>query len=113
MVWTIGRTPFFAVLLVAATTGMAGAEPAVDVALVLAVDVSLSIDAEEFALQRAGYAAAFRNERVVAAITGGSIGAIAVTYLQWSGARDQQQVVGWRVITDRRSAARFADELAA
>jgi len=89
------------------------AESAVDVALVLAVDVSLSIDAEEFALQRAGYAAAFRNERVVAAITGGSIGAVAVTYLQWSGAREQQQVVGWRRITDRLSAARFADELAA
>jgi hypothetical protein len=102
-----------ALLLCVATAAPLRAESAVDVALVLAVDVSLSIDAEEFALQRAGYAAAFRNERVVAAITGGSIGAIAVTYLQWSGAREQQQVVGWRLITDRRSAARFADELAA
>jgi hypothetical protein len=88
-------------------------EIAVDVALVLAVDVSLSIDAEEFALQRAGYAAAFRNERIVDAIAGGSAGAVAVTYLQWSGAREQQQVIGWRLITDRPSAARFADELAA
>jgi hypothetical protein len=102
-----------AFLLWVATAAPLPGESAVDLALVLAVDVSLSIDAEEFALQRAGYAAAFRNERVVAAITGGSIGAIAVTYLQWSGARDQQQVVGWRLITDRRSAARFADELAA
>src|SRR5437667_9244711 len=87
-------------------------EIVVDVALVLAVDVSLSIDAEEFALQRAGYAAAFRSERIVNAITGGSAGALAVTYLQWSGAREQQQVIGWRLITDRISAARFADELA-
>jgi hypothetical protein len=102
-----------ALLLWLATAAPLRGDSAVDVALVLAVDVSLSIDAEEFALQRAGYAAAFRNERVVAAITGGSIGAIAVTYLQWSGVRDQQQLVGWRLITDRLSAARFADELAA
>jgi hypothetical protein len=102
-----------ALLLWAVTAAPAREEIAVDVALVLAVDVSLSIDAEEFALQRAGYAAAFRNERVVAAITSGSARAVAVTYLQWSGAREQQQVIGWRLITDRTSAARFADELAA
>jgi hypothetical protein len=102
-----------ALLLWAATAAPVRGQIAVDVALVLAVDVSLSIDAEEFALQRAGYAAAFRNERVVAAITGGSAGAVAVTYLQWSGAREQQQVTGWRLINDRSSAARFADELAA
>ena len=102
-----------ALLLWAVTAAPARGEIVVDVALVLAVDVSLSIDAEEFALQRAGYAAAFRNERVVAAITSGSARAVAVTYLQWSGAREQQQVIGWRVITDRTSAARFADELAA
>jgi Protein of unknown function (DUF1194) len=102
-----------ALLLWAVTAAPARGEIAVDVALVLAVDVSLSIDAEEFALQRAGYAAAFRNERVVAAITSGSARAVAVTYLQWSGAREQQQVIGWRLITDRTSAARFADELAA
>jgi hypothetical protein len=102
-----------ALLLWAVTAAPVRGEIAVDVALVLAVDVSLSIDAEEFALQRAGYAAAFRNERVVAAITNGSARAVAVTYLQWSGAREQQQVIGWRLITDRTSAARFADELAA
>jgi hypothetical protein len=113
MVWTVGRAPFLVVLLIAATTGMAGAEPAVDVALVLAVDVSLSIDAEEFALQRAGYAAAFRNQRVVEAITGGATGAVAVTYIQWSGAREQQQIIGWQLINDRASAARFAAALAA
>ncbi len=103
-----------AVLLfcVAAAAPVRG-QTVVDVALVLAVDVSLSIDAEEFALQRAGYAAAFRDRRVVDAITGGSAGTLAVTYLQWSGAREQQQVIGWRLITDRTSAARFADELAA
>jgi hypothetical protein len=102
-----------ALLLSVVIAAPARGEIAVDVALVLAVDVSLSIDAEEFALQRAGYAAAFRNQRVIDAIAGGSTGAMAVTYLQWSGAREQQQVIGWRRISDRGSAARFADEMAA
>jgi hypothetical protein len=113
MVVMTGRTTLLAVLLLGATTGAGRAEPAVDIALVLAVDVSLSIDAEEFALQRAGYAAAFRNKRVVEAITAGTIGAVAVTYMQWSGAREQQQIIGWRLINDRASAASFAASLAA
>jgi hypothetical protein len=113
MVERIRRATLLAVLLLGATMAPGDAEPAVDIALVLAVDVSLSIDAEEFALQRAGYAAAFRDERVVDAITGGAVGAVAVTYIQWSGAREQQQIVGWRLIDDRASAARFAASLAA
>src|ERR1700716_2452839 len=98
MVVMTGRTTLLAVLLLGATTGAGRAEPAVDIALVLAVDVSLSIDAEEFALQRAGYAAAFRNARVVEAITAGGAGTMAVTYIQWSGASEQRQIIGWRVI---------------
>jgi Protein of unknown function (DUF1194) len=113
MVQTIGRTILLAILLLGATMTPSGAEPAVDIALVLAVDVSLSIDAEEFALQRAGYSAAFRDERVIDAITGGSIGAVAVTYMQWSGAREQQQIIGWRLINGRASAGDFAAALAA
>jgi hypothetical protein len=112
MVETIGRTALLAIFLLCVAGGSARAEPAVDIALVLAVDVSLSIDAEEFALQRAGYAAAFRSKRVVEAITGGTNGAVAVTYMQWSGAREQQQIVGWQLINDRASAARFAAALA-
>jgi methyltransferase len=102
-----------AILLLGVTTAPARAENTVDTALILAVDVSLSIDDEEFALQRAGYAAAFRSKRVIDAIAAGSAGAMAVTYLQWSGAREQQQIVGWHLVTDRASAARFADALAA
>jgi methyltransferase len=108
-----GLVAILAVLLLGTAAPPTRAEPPVDIALVLAVDVSLSIDAEEFALQRAGYAAAFRNKRVIDAIAAGSIGAMAVTYLQWSGAREQQQIVGWHLITDRASAGRFADTLAA
>lgn len=109
----IHRNAAIALLLLGAALAPARAETTVDIALVLAVDVSLSIDAEEFALQRAGYAAAFRDQRVVDAITAGPAGAIAITYLQWSGAREQQQIVGWHLITDRISAAHFADALAA
>ncbi|MBV8652155.1 MAG: DUF1194 domain-containing protein [Alphaproteobacteria bacterium] len=104
---------YVAWLLLLAAVIPARAETKVDIALVLAVDVSLSIDSEEFALQRAGYAAAFRNPRVVEAITAGSNGAMAVTYVQWSGATEQQQIIGWRIIRDVASAAAFADELAA
>ena len=86
-----------AILLLGVTAAPARAENTVDTALVLAVDVSLSIDDEEFALQRAGYAAAFRNKRVVDAIAAGSAGAMAVTYLQWSGAA--------RAAADRRLAS--------
>jgi hypothetical protein len=107
LVWLVA----LACLLGAA--GPVRAETKVDIALVLAVDVSLSIDAEEFALQRAGYAAAFRNPRVIEAITLGGGGSLAVTYIQWSGAREQQQIIGWRVIHDATSARAFADELAA
>ena len=66
MVEMIRRTTLLAVLLLGATMTPADAEPAVDIALVLAVDVSLSIDAEEFALQRAGYAAAWDAAKLAA-----------------------------------------------
>jgi hypothetical protein len=108
-----GRIYILSALLLGLSAAPARAEPPVDVALVLAVDVSLSIDAEEFALQRAGYAAAFRDSRVIDAITAGATRSMAVTYLQWSGAREQLQIVGWQLITDRASAGQFADALTA
>jgi hypothetical protein len=91
----------------------AQAAPAVDVALVLAVDGSGSIDPSEFELQRQGYAAAFRDPRVIEAIRSGPHRAIAVTYFQWSGPRLQEQVIEWTVIGDDESALVFADRLAA
>jgi hypothetical protein len=100
-------------LLLLTAVAPARAETRPDIALVLAVDVSLSIDSEEFALQRAGYAAAFRDPRVVEAITSTGSGAMAVTYVQWSGASEQRQIIGWRIVDDSTSAAVFADELAA
>ena len=100
-------------LLLLMAVAPARAETRPDIALVLAVDVSLSIDSEEFALQRAGYAAAFRDPRVVEAITSTGSGAMAVTYVQWSGATEQRQIIGWRIVDDATSAAVFAEELGA
>src|SRR3981189_2105791 len=68
-----------------------------DLLLVLAADVSRSIDDVEFTLQRKGYASAITDPRVLRAIAGGRNHAIAVTFIEWSGAADQNVVVDWTV----------------
>lgn len=80
----------------------------VDLELALLVDVSGSVDATEFALQRDGYAGAFQNPAVISAIQGGPIGSIAATLVYWSGPAQQQQAVGWTLIDDPASGAGFA-----
>jgi hypothetical protein len=57
-----------------------------DLLLVLAADVSRSIDESEFALQRKGYSSAVTDPRVLAAIRGGTTGTIAICFVEWSGA---------------------------
>ncbi len=84
---------------------------AVDLALVMAVDVSLSIDEKEAAIQRNGYIHALKDKRVTEAIRSGPIGKIAITYVEWSSVYHQVQVVPWHVISDAKSAAAFADEI--
>ena len=73
--------------------GPARAEEAVDVALVLAVDVSRSIDEDEARLQREGYRAAVADPVVVAAIRGGLIGAVGLAYVEWAGIEYQRTVI--------------------
>ena len=107
-----------AIMIALAAAGWRWAEPAraaqaVDVALVLAADVSRSIDDEEFALQRRGYAAAISDPRVLDAIRSGRRGAIAVSFVEWAGAIEQKTVVDWAVIGDAASARQFADAIAA
>jgi hypothetical protein len=85
----------------------------VDLQLVLAVDVSSSMDLAEQRLQRDGYVQAFRDATVIKAITTGAYGRIAVTYLEWSSAYFQQVVIPWRVIGDAEDSHAFAAELAA
>lgn len=95
----------------AATQGARTTE--VDLQLVLAVDISYSMDPEEQRLQREGYIQAITSPEVMEAIKRGLIGAIAVAYLEWAGAGDQQVVMPWRVIDGPASAQAFAAELAA
>jgi hypothetical protein len=78
----------------------------VDVELVLAVDVSASIDGGEVNLQRAGYVAALTDPRAIEAMLSGPLGRVALTYVEWS---DTAQVtVGWQVIASAADARRFA-----
>ena len=95
-------------------TGTAAKAPLeVDLELVLAVDVSRSVDLEEHEVQRAGYIAAFRHPDIVQAIESGRFGKIAVMYFEWAGRRHQSVAVPWTIIDDRADAAAFADRLAA
>ena len=91
-----------------ATATVARAQTQVDLALVLAVDASGSVDRERFELQKRGYVAAFRNARVQQAITSGRSRAIAATMVQWTGPTMQAQVVPWTMLRDAATAGAFA-----
>jgi hypothetical protein len=84
----------------------------VDLQLVLAVDVSRSMDYNEQRIQRDGYVDAFRSAEVARAIASGPYGRIAVTYVEWSGAFYQQVLVPWQILGSAEDAKRFADTLA-
>jgi len=90
----------------------ASAEPQLDLALVIAVDVSSSMEAEEQGLQRSGFADAFRSSFVHEAIQNGPSGRIAVTYVEWSGTKDQVVLVPWMIIDSAEKANAFSDRLA-
>ena len=87
------------------------ADPEADLALVIAVDISFSMDAEEQALQRQGFIEAFRSPAVHDAIRRGLVGRIAVTYMEWAGAEDQRVIVPWMAIDGPESAAAFSETL--
>jgi len=84
---------------------------AVELELVLGVDTSMSVGADEFALQMAGYAAAFRHPEVLQAIRG-SNGGIAVTLVQWADSYQQAVSIDWTWVGDLASAAVLADRIA-
>lgn len=86
---------------------------AVDAAIVLAADVSRSIDDEEFQLQRRGYAAAVTSAQFVQAIQSGVHGAVALCFVEWASPEQQAVVAKWLVIRDGEGAADFAATLLA
>jgi hypothetical protein len=83
----------------------------VDLLLVLAADVSGSMDESKFDLQRSGYAAAFSDPRVIEAIRGGPSGRIAVAFIEWSGIVQQKVVIDWTVISNDETARQFGDHI--
>ncbi len=85
----------------------------VDLALVLAVDVSGSVDEEEAALQRKGYVDALSDPEIVSAITSGFLRRAAITYFEWAGDGWQVPLTGWKLIDGQASATAYARELAA
>jgi len=94
-------------------TGETPAPTPVDLQLVLAVDSSGSINADEFRLQMQGLSAAFRDPRILEAIRRGPIGAIAVTLIEWSSVEQQHQSIGWTMVSDEETIVMLADQLAA
>jgi hypothetical protein len=112
--------PVVAALLLLATPPLARAEVVgpnkqipVDLELVLAVDVSRSVDQEEFDLQRQGYASALGDPRVLKAIRTGALGSIAITYFEWSGADQQRVIVPWTLVRSESDLEKIASDILA
>ena len=101
-----------AVLCAAAPAPARATDTRVDLELILAVDVSRSMDIDEQQLQRDGYVAAITHPEVVDAITQGRHGRIALSYVEWAGPDTQYTVVDWRAIDGPASARDFAAALA-
>ena len=104
--------------LLAASAALAAAHPAraqaepVDVLLVLAVDVSRSIDEDEARLQREGYRNAVSDPRVVEVVRRGMIGAIGLAYVEWAGFEYQRLVLPWTRIANQHEAEAWSSALA-
>lgn len=97
------------VILLAVMTGRANAQASVDVAIVLAVDASTSVNREEFGLQLDGIAASLRHPRVIQAIRNGAVGAIAIALVEWSSPHQTWLAIPWTRVSDAASANRLAD----
>jgi hypothetical protein len=102
---------FLAALIGASGLPAAAQEVPVDLELVLAVDISGSVDETEALLQREGYMAALRHPQVIEAVEGGMFGRIAVAYVEWAGDHYQRTVLDWTLIDSSESAYGFADAL--
>jgi hypothetical protein len=87
------------------------AAPSVDVELILAVDISYSMDMDELAIQREGYAQAIISKEFLQALKTGPNGKIAVTYFEWAASNDQKIIIPWRVIDGPETADAVANEI--
>lgn len=113
--WRLEAMPVWAlaVVLLSGLFGPARSEVEVDLALVLAIDSSGSVDFAEFELQAGGIASAFRDPEVIEAINGAAPNGIAVSVIQWSGRRQHLVAVDWMEVTDAWSARALAAKIEA
>ena len=107
------RALILLILLMPALANPARAAEPVDLTLVLVSDVSRSVDDASFRMQKAGYTAAFNDPRVLAAIRGGPIGAIAIAYVEFAGSFEVSTVLDWQVVRDAGSARQLTDAIEA
>ncbi len=84
----------------------------VDTELVIAVDISYSMDPDEQALQREGYIAGLTSKEFIDALRSGNHGKVAITYFEWAGPGDQRIVIPWRLVDGAQSAQALADAIA-
>ena len=101
-----------AVSIVAVPAPEARAAKKLDLELILAIDVSASVDLDEAKLQRRGYVAALANPRLVRAVESGHYGRIAIAYFEWSGAEYTRIIAEWTVVSDTASALDLSLKLA-
>jgi hypothetical protein len=108
----LGKALFiFTCAAVAAFPAAAVAAEKVDLLLVLAADVSRSVDSAKFQLQRDGYAAAISDPRVLEAISSGRNGRIGVSFVEWSGSGSQRVLIDWTGVGNAEEAKGFGDHL--
>src|SRR3954465_4477749 len=94
-----------------ASPQMSEKDASVDVELILAVDVSYSMDLDELAIQREGYAQAIVSNEFLQALKNGPNGRIAVTYFEWAASGDQKIIIPWRLIDGPESADAVSAEI--
>ena len=123
MRWAVSIGAMLAAMAMASAAGAATSDPqvadsndtrpAVDIELVIAVDVSYSMDLDELAVQRDGYAQAIVSKEFLQALRNGPNSKIAVTYFEWSATSDQKIIIPWRVIDGPETADAVANEIMA
>lgn len=105
------RSILVALIVASAAPWAARSAEQVDLLLVLAADVSRSIDQGKFQLQREGYAAAIADKRVLEAVTAGRHKRIGLSFVEWSGLSSQKLLIDWTTIDGADSARKFGDQL--
>ena len=104
---------FVSILILSQSSVIGQSRPEVDVTLVLGIDCSYSVDANEFLLQKAGIANALVSPAVLRAIADGPIGRVSITIVQWSSSESQLTVIPWTIVETPDDAARLAQAILA